>query len=117
RRRCDRRARKYFAPHRKRYGTDGGGGAGRARSQLHSDFDEPVTGGSVYSAAADGRTGGTPVSRVRGDTVGGDHGVAGDFADDDADVVRALAERGVKSRARPSASNQRPLFQCAAGIL
>ena len=49
------------------------------RSRLYRIVDERLAGGGVYSAAADGRPGGTPVPRVRRHPVGGDYDLAGDL--------------------------------------
>ena len=66
-----------------------GGAAGRARSRLHRPLDEPFADRGVPADPADGRLRRAAVPRIRADAVDRDADLAGRFADDDADDVRA----------------------------
>ena len=66
---------------------------GRQGDRLHRGLDQRVAGGGVHPDPADGRHRRPPVPRVRGDAVGRHLRVAGRFADDDADDVRAICCR------------------------
>ncbi len=59
--------------------------------RLYGAVDEHIADRGVHSDSADGRNCGPAVPRVCGDAVGGDHGFAGGFADDDADVEREVS--------------------------
>ncbi len=73
---------------------DRGGEGGR----LHGRFDQPVAGGGVPAAAADGRAGRAAVQGIHHHAVDGGADFDGRLADDDADDVRA----------DPAAARRRP---------
>ena len=67
-----------------------GGIARRARGRIHRAVDQPVADRRVSADLADGRHPRPIVPRIHRDAVHGDPGLAGDFADHDADDVRAI---------------------------
>ena len=106
-----------------RYIEDGhdaarGGAEGRQRGRLHRAVDEHLADRGVHPDPADGRHRRPPVPRVRRDALGCDPDLAGGFADDHADDVRACCCAAKPGRATAGSSAvQRALLRCDAGLL
>ena len=77
---------------------------GRARSRIHGAVDQPVPDRRIYSDTADGRHSRQAVPRIHRDALDRHTGLAGNFADNDTDDVRAVpadaAGRGRRDVAR-----------------
>ena len=74
------------------HGAVCGGAARRQGDRVHGVLDQHVADRGVHSHSDDGRHRRTAVPRIRGDAVDGHRRLDGDFADHDADHVRAPAE-------------------------
>ena len=86
---------------------------GAQRGWVHRRVDQRVADRGVPADPADGRHRRPAVPGVRDDAVAGDHGLAGDFADHDADDVRAVPE----ARAPHQMPKTRTLFDRAQALL
>ena len=109
RRRRDRRPGKYLPPYGRGHAAHAGGVPRRARGRLHGAVDQPVADRSLHSDSADGRHSRPAVPRIYRDAVDRDSRIAGDFADDDADDVRAVPAD------RHGATGGTPARACSSG--
>ena len=98
RRRCDRGDRERHAVSGAGQGSVRGRAGRRRGNRLHRALDEPLAGGGVHSAAADGRDRRTPVPRIRRHDGDGDLDLDGGVADGHADDVRAPSQGARTSR-------------------